>query len=56
MKANNRIVAAILTTGLMQQPSGETDARDTGREAKEAVKLYRRGLRALRDSRKDARL
>ena len=56
MKANNRIVAAILTSGLMQQQSGETDTRDTAREAKEAVKLYRRVLRALRDSRKNARL
>src|ERR1051325_4658487 len=56
MKANNRIVAAILTSGLMQQPSGETHTRDTAREAKQAVKLYRRVLRALRDSRKNAQL
>jgi len=57
MKANKRIVAAILTTALLQRPLGETEAafqRDagTGHDAEHAVELYRRVLRALRRSKK----
>jgi hypothetical protein len=57
MKGNNRIVAAILTTGLLQQPLGEAEAafhRDSGkrRDPDQAVELYRRVLKALRESKK----
>ena len=52
MGNKRRFVAAILTTGLLQRPSGETEAQ---RDAEKAVELYRRVLRALK-KRKKARL
>ena len=52
MKGNKRrVVAAILTTGLLQRPLGETDAAYQ-RDAEKAVELYRRVLKALKESKK----